>query len=82
MIVHDAEMIEVTALWDSAVEGTGRPLVIFNGELDRMRNNYYPPLLYRKLARVSKHFMPKVRGAAGGTRRSCQLETALAESCA
>ena len=58
-----AEIIEVAALWDGAVAGTDRPLVIFNGELDRMRQNYYPPFIYRKLAQISKEFIPKVEAA-------------------
>ena len=58
-----AEIIEVAALWDGAVAGTARPLVVFNGELDRMRQNYYPPFIYRKLAQISKDFIPKVEAA-------------------
>jgi hypothetical protein len=58
-----AEMIEVAALWEDAVEGTSRPLIIFNGELDRLRSNYYPPLLYPKVAKVGREFIPKVEAA-------------------
>eukprot|EP00892_Ulva_mutabilis_P000696 jgi/Ulvmu1/10627/UM066_0006.1 len=57
------EMIEVAALWDSAIAGTGRPVIIFNGELDRLRSNYYPPFIYPKLAKVGKEFVPLVEAA-------------------
>jgi hypothetical protein len=58
-----AEIIEVAALWEGAVEGTSRPLIIFNGELDRLRSNYYPPFVYPKLAKVGRDFVPKVEAA-------------------
>lgn len=56
-------MIETAALWEGAVAGTARPLVIFNGELDRLRSNYYPPFVYPKLAKVGKEFIPGVEAA-------------------
>lgn len=58
-----AEMIEVAALWESTIDGSGRPVIIFNGELDRLRSNYYPPFVYPKLSRVGKEFVPKVEAA-------------------
>lgn len=58
-----AEMIEVAALWDAAIAGTDRPVVIFNGELDRLRSNYYPPFVYPKLSRVGREFVPQVEAA-------------------
>lgn len=58
-----AEMIEVAALWESSIAGTGRPVIIFNGELDRLRSNYYPPFVYPKLSRVGKDFVPQVEAA-------------------
>lgn len=58
-----AEIIETAALWDGAVRGSGRPLVIFNGELDKLRGNYYPPFVYPKLAVVSREFIPQVEAA-------------------
>lgn len=56
-------MIEVAKLWDGAVAGSNRPLVIFNGDLDRLRSNYYPPFIYPKLAKVGRDFVPGVEAA-------------------
>jgi hypothetical protein len=53
-------MIQVAELWDEAISSLDKPLIIFNGELDRLRSNYYPPFVYPKLARVGKEFIPKV----------------------
>ena len=58
-----AEIIETAALWDGAVRGTARPLVIFNGELDKLRGGYYPRFVYPKLALVSRDFVPQVEAA-------------------
>jgi hypothetical protein len=60
LVVRLAEILEVETLWNGAVADTSRPMVIFNGELDRMRNNYYPPFIYRKITKCSKEFVPKV----------------------
>ena len=35
-----------------------RPIIVFNGELDRIRTGYYPSLLYPKIGRISKSFIP------------------------
>jgi hypothetical protein len=56
-------MIEVARLWDGAIAGTNRPLVIFNGDLDRLRSQYYPSFFYPKLAKVGEHFVPDVEAA-------------------
>lgn len=56
-------MIQVAELWDQAISSSERPLIIFNGELDRLRSNYYPPFVYPKLARVGKEFIPKVEAS-------------------
>jgi Domain of unknown function (DUF1995) len=58
-----AEIIQVALLWDEAISSLDKPLIIFNGELDRLRSNYYPPFVYPKLARVGKEFVPKVEAA-------------------
>ena len=47
-------------LWDGAVQGTDRPVVIFNADLDRLRANYYPGFVYPRLAKVSKELVPQV----------------------
>eukprot|EP01018_Ginkgo_biloba_P007669 Gb_05902 [translate_table: standard] len=70
------EMLVVEELYKDAVVNTERKLIIFNGELDRIRSGYYPPLFYPKLANLSKSFLPKLetvyyihnfKGRGGGT---------------
>ncbi|KAJ3684680.1 hypothetical protein LUZ61_013844 [Rhynchospora tenuis] len=70
------EMLVVEELYDEAVVGTERKLIIFNGELDRIRSGYYPPFFYPKLAALAKTFLPKLetvyyvhnfKGRKGGT---------------
>jgi Domain of unknown function (DUF1995) len=56
-------MIALAAAWDAALAATGRPLIVFNGELDRLRSSYYPPFLYPKLAAVGRDFVPKFEAA-------------------
>eukprot|EP00210_Caulerpa_lentillifera_P005606 g5362.t1 len=36
-----------------------RPIIIFNGELDRLRTGYYPGLFYPKISKISKSFIPR-----------------------
>ncbi|KAK1286625.1 hypothetical protein QJS10_CPB20g01102 [Acorus calamus] len=52
------EMLVVEELYKEAVVNTARALIVFNGELDRIRN--YPPFFYPKLATLSKTFLPKL----------------------
>ncbi|ERN15689.1 protein LOW PSII ACCUMULATION 3, chloroplastic [Amborella trichopoda] len=54
------EMLVVEELYNEAVVNTDRKLIIFNGELDRIRSGYYPPFFYPKLAKLSKTFLPKL----------------------
>ncbi|CAA0838256.1 Domain of unknown function (DUF1995 [Striga hermonthica] len=54
------EMLVVEELYKEAVEKTNRKLIIFNGELDRIRSGYYPPFFYPKLAALSNSFFPKM----------------------
>ncbi|KAG9452883.1 hypothetical protein H6P81_005787 [Aristolochia fimbriata] len=54
------EMLVVEELYKEAVVGTDRKLIIFNGELDRIRSGYYPPFFYPKLAALTKTFLPKL----------------------
>ncbi|XP_008776396.3 protein LOW PSII ACCUMULATION 3, chloroplastic-like [Phoenix dactylifera] len=70
------EMLVVEELYKEAVVNTDRKLIIFNGELDRIRSGYYPPLFYPKLAALAKTFLPKLetvyyvhnfKGRNGGT---------------
>ncbi|KAJ8754423.1 hypothetical protein K2173_002874 [Erythroxylum novogranatense] len=70
------EMLVVEELYKEAVANTSRKLIIFNGELDRIRSGYYPPFFYPKLASLSKTLFPKMetvyyihnfKGRNGGT---------------
>eukprot|EP00268_Persea_americana_P059203 TRINITY_DN7240_c2_g1_i3.p1 TRINITY_DN7240_c2_g1~~TRINITY_DN7240_c2_g1_i3.p1 ORF type:complete len:333 (+),score=68.30 TRINITY_DN7240_c2_g1_i3:168-1166(+) len=70
------EMLVVEELYQEAVINTTRNLIIFNGELDRIRSGYYPPFFYPKLAALTKTFLPKLetvyyihnfKGRNGGT---------------
>ncbi|XP_066321128.1 protein LPA3-like [Miscanthus floridulus] len=77
------EMLVVEELYKEAVVGTNRKLIIFNGELDRIRSGYYPSFFYPKLAELSKTFLPKLdtvyyihnfKGVKGGTLFRCYPE--------
>ncbi|XP_062073386.1 uncharacterized protein LOC133777701 isoform X3 [Humulus lupulus] len=70
------EMLAVEELYKEAVKNTNRKLIIFNGELDRIRSGYYPPFFYPKLAALSKTLFPLMetvyyihnfKGSKGGT---------------
>lgn len=54
------EMLVVEELYREAVVNTPRKMIVFNGELDRIRSGYYPPFFYPKLAALSKTFLPKM----------------------
>ncbi|KAI3792907.1 hypothetical protein L2E82_06800 [Cichorium intybus] len=52
------EMLVVEELYREAVAATARQMIIFNGELDRIRSGYYPSFFYPKLAELSKTLFP------------------------
>ncbi|KAL1536371.1 protein LPA3 [Salvia divinorum] len=54
------EMLVVEELYKEAVVETSRTLIIFNGELDRIRSGYYPAFFYPKLAALTQSFFPKM----------------------
>ncbi|KAL0371949.1 UNVERIFIED_CONTAM: hypothetical protein Scaly_0876500 [Sesamum calycinum] len=54
------EMLVVEELYKEAVVNTSRKLIIFNGELDRIRSGYYPPFFYPKLGALSQTLLPKM----------------------
>ncbi|XP_057770046.1 protein LPA3 [Salvia miltiorrhiza] len=54
------EMLVVEELYKEAVVETSRKLIIFNGELDRIRSGYYPAFFYPKLAALTQSFFPKM----------------------
>jgi len=41
----------------------GKPIIVFNGELDRLRGGYYPSLFFPELARLTNEFLPKFETA-------------------
>lgn len=70
------EMLAVEELYTNATTESKIPLLVFNGELDRIRSGYYPSFFYPKLAALSKSFLPKFetvyyihnfKGSRGGT---------------
>ncbi|XP_050234731.1 protein LPA3 isoform X1 [Mercurialis annua] len=74
------EMLVVEELYKDAVVNTTRKLIIFNGELDRIRSGYYPPFFYPKLAALLKTLFPVMetvyyihnfKGLKGGTLFRC-----------
>ncbi|XP_065880061.1 protein LPA3 isoform X2 [Euphorbia lathyris] len=74
------EMLVVEELYKEAVANTTRKLIIFNGELDRIRSGYYPPFFYPKLASLLKTLFPLMetvyyihnfKGRNGGTLFRC-----------
>ncbi|KAI3823788.1 hypothetical protein L1987_05229 [Smallanthus sonchifolius] len=74
------EMLVVEELYREAVAATNRQMIIFNGELDRIRSGYYPSFFYPKLAELSKTLFPKMetvyyihnfKGRNGGTLFRC-----------
>ncbi|GAV84374.1 DUF1995 domain-containing protein [Cephalotus follicularis] len=74
------EMLVVEELYKEAVVNTARKMIIFNGELDRIRSGYYPPFFYPKLATLTKTLLPMMetvyyihnfKGRNGGTLFRC-----------
>ncbi|KAK9928194.1 hypothetical protein M0R45_025340 [Rubus argutus] len=74
------EMLVVEELYREAVLNTSRKLIIFNGELDRIRSGYYPSFFYPKLAALLKTLFPNMetvyyihnfKGRNGGTLFRC-----------
>ncbi|WIA14511.1 hypothetical protein OEZ85_003030 [Tetradesmus obliquus] len=57
------ELSATRQLWDAAAAPADRPLIIFNGELDRLRGGYYPGLFFPELAKLTAEFLPKVEAA-------------------
>eukprot|EP00250_Pteridium_aquilinum_P011217 c19915_g1_i1 orf=140-1084(-) len=70
------EILAVEELYTKATAESKVPILVFNGELDRIRSGYYPPFFYPKLGALSKSFLPKFetvyyihnfKGSRGGT---------------
>jgi hypothetical protein len=57
------ELSATRELWDNAAVPNGRPLIVFNGELDRLRGGYYPAWGFPELAKLTKEWLPQVECA-------------------
>ncbi|KAJ7515917.1 hypothetical protein O6H91_22G034700 [Diphasiastrum complanatum] len=70
------EMLAVEELFRDVAKINGCPIIVFNGELDRIRSGYYPSFFYPRLGALSKTFLPEFetvyyihnfKGRNGGT---------------
>ncbi|GBF90219.1 low PSII accumulation, chloroplastic [Raphidocelis subcapitata] len=50
-------------LWKREGAPKGRPLIVFNGELDRIRGGYYPGFAFGELSKLGKEFIPQFEAA-------------------
>lgn len=57
------EMDAVGKIWNEAAKEQGQSIILFNAELDRLRNGYYPKSFYPKMAKLSREFIPNVEAA-------------------
>lgn len=57
------EMIQVNELHQKVAKDAKSPIIVFNGELDRIRSGYYPSLLYPRLGKLAKNFLPQFESA-------------------
>lgn len=53
------ELSAVEKLYQESAREQGRPIIIFNGELDRIRGGYYPGLFFPGLAKLAREFIPR-----------------------
>lgn len=58
-----AEIIAVDELYHKIAKDAKTPIVVFNGELDRIRSGYYPALFFPKLGKLAKSFIPHFESA-------------------
>lgn len=56
-------MIAVHELYQNIAKTASSPIVVFNGELDRIRSGYYPALFFPKLGKLAKTFIPHFESA-------------------
>ncbi|EFJ06896.1 hypothetical protein SELMODRAFT_134592 [Selaginella moellendorffii] len=52
------EMLAVEELYRESAKESGCPIIVINGDLDKIRNGYYPPFFYPKLGALAKTFLP------------------------
>lgn len=69
------ELVAADKVWSFVQMDSKKSLIFFNAELDRLRSNYYPGLVYPQMARLRKDMMPLVtpvyyihnfKGSGGG----------------
>lgn len=59
-----SEMLAVARLYEKSAAASGKPIIVFNGELDRIRSKgYYPPLFYPKLTKLADTLLPLFESA-------------------
>jgi len=63
MNATSAEIIAVDELYQKIAKDAKSPIVVFNGELDRIRSGYYPALFFPKLGKLAKTFIPQFESA-------------------
>ncbi|CAI5524790.1 unnamed protein product [Closterium sp. Naga37s-1] len=69
------EMLAVDDLYRDVASQKGQPIVVFNGELDRIRSGYYPSFFYPKLAKINKH--AAMASKRGGTTTGAKFRVTL-----
>ncbi|GFR41574.1 hypothetical protein Agub_g2294, partial [Astrephomene gubernaculifera] len=52
------ELSAVYELYDKAARQRNMPIIIFNGELDRVRGGYYPPIFFPEIAKFGRELLP------------------------
>ena len=57
------EILTVRELSDTVAAAAGTPIVVFNGEIERLRSGYYPKIFYPKLDRLSREWLPGFEAA-------------------
>merc|ERR1712070_1145322 len=53
------EIIAIQELYSTVATSSGQPIIVYNGELDRIRSGYYPKFFYPKLGKLAETFLPK-----------------------
>lgn len=74
------ELVATDKIWKFIQNDDDKRLIIFNGELCRLRNDYFPSLFYPEMARLSKELIPLIetvyyihnfKGVGGGVLYRC-----------
>lgn len=57
------ELTAVYELHDKVAKAKGMPIIIFNGELDRVRGGYYPAVFFPEIAKFGRDLLPLMTSA-------------------